>query len=74
MADIQTVFGSINSIIDQTTNSLLKIKQGQAMTRGQLPTQPALPVEADTWKETVSIVALVGVIAFMVYLLWKESR
>lgn len=74
MADIQTVFGSINSIIDQTTNSLLKIKQGAAVTKGTLPTEPFKPVEADVWRENVSIIALVGVIAFMLYLLWRETK
>jgi hypothetical protein len=72
MADVQTVFGSINSIIEQTTASLVKIKAGQAQARGTLPTYPLQPVEADTTKETLSIVALVGVIVFLIYLLWKE--
>lgn len=71
---VQTVFGSINSIIEQTTASLAKIKAGQAQVRGQLPTYPLQPVEADTAKETLSIIALVGVIVFLIYLLWKEAR
>lgn len=38
---VQTVFGSIGSIIDQATNSILKIEDATARYRGTQPTRTA---------------------------------
>lgn len=75
---IQSVFGSVNSVIDQTTNSILKIERANAALNGQAPSPMFgafgsslnLPRYTTTQWIGLGLIALVG--AVMVYVLYRE--
>ena len=80
MADLQTVFGSINSVIDQTTNSILKIEQAQNTYKGNQPTMYSgafgnvFRVPTYTSTQWVGI-GLLGLVALLiVYVLYREFK
>ena len=80
MADLQTVFGSINSVIDQTTNSILKIEDAQNKYKGNQPTIFSgafgntfrIPTYTTTQWVGIGLLGLVAVL--VVYVLYKEFK
>lgn len=77
---IATVFGSINSVIDQTTNSILKIEDAQRQLKGTSPTPQygafgssfRLPAYSTTQWIGLGLIVVVG--GAIVYILYRESK
>jgi hypothetical protein len=80
MADLQTVFGSINSVIDQTTNSILKIEQAQNQYKGNQPSMysgafgSTFRIPTYTSTQWVGIGLLVLVAGLIGYVLYREFK
>lgn len=78
MADassVQTVFGSIGSVIDQTTNDILKIESATARYKGMVPAV-ANPLSLSSYTSTqlMGIALLVVVAGLIVYVLYREFK
>lgn len=79
-ASVQTVFGSIGSIIDNATNSILKIENANAVLKGNSPSpafgafgsQFNLPRYTTTQWVGLGLITLVG--AAMLYILYREFK
>lgn len=77
---IATVFGSVNSVIDQTTNSILKIENAQKQLNGSSPTLQygafgsglKLPTYTTTQWIGLGLIAVVGVA--ILYILYREYK
>lgn len=79
-ASVQTVFGSLNSVIDQTTNSILKIENASNVLKGNSPTPQygmfGTPLNFSQYTTTqwvgLGLIALVG--AVILYVLYREFK
>jgi hypothetical protein len=77
---VPTVFGSINSIIDQTTNSILKIESAQNTLKGQSPSPTygafgsLLNLPKYTTTQWIGLGLIVLVASAMVYILYWEFK
>jgi hypothetical protein len=79
VADLQTIFGSINSLVDQTTNSILKIEDAQNRYNGTSPTRYAgstglFQVPQYSTTQWVGIAVLGLVVLLGGYILYKEFK
>lgn len=69
MANVQTVFGSVNAILLQGANTAKQIKTAFSPTGLEQPEfNPGM-----TTQEKLAIGAGLAVIAFVIYLVWKEA-
>lgn len=80
MADVQTIFGNINQVIDQVTQSAVKLKEASATYAGRTPTPD---VGAYTYQlggtkftptQVGGIVLLGGILLLIVVLVVREMR
>jgi hypothetical protein len=81
MADVQTIFGNINSVIEQATKSIVGIKQADQQFKGYTPPPTTgafgsfeTSLKSITGSQLVTTALLVGIGGLIVYLLWRELR